>query len=80
MIIRINHNPTILELELLTWKQLHRMVTSHTDQYTKRLSSINLHDHTHQAKPKQLGVVPAPSNYPSAMIFGLDQDSIEEFD
>ena len=48
-IIRIKHNPTIVALELLTWKELHKMVTSHTDQYTKRLSCINLHDHTHQA-------------------------------
>ena len=49
MIIRVKHNPTILTLELLTWKELHKMVTSHTDHYTKRLSCINLHDHTHQA-------------------------------
>ena len=49
MIVRIKHNPTILSLELLTWKELHKMVTSHTDQNTKRLSCINLHDHTHQA-------------------------------
>ena len=49
LIIRIKHNPTIVALELLTWKELHKMVTSHTDQYTKRLSCINLHDHTHQA-------------------------------
>ena len=49
MIIRIKHNPTILALEVLTWKELHKMVTSHTDKYTKRLSCINLHDHTHQA-------------------------------
>ena len=49
MIIRIKHNPTILALELSTWKELRKMVTSITDQYTKRLSSINLHDHTHQA-------------------------------
>ena len=49
MIIRIKHNPTILALELLTWKELHKMVTSHTDQYTKRLSCINIHAHTHQA-------------------------------
>ena len=49
MIIRIKHNPTILALELSTWKELHKMVTSHTDQYTRRLSCINLHDHTHQA-------------------------------
>ena len=49
MIIRIKHYPTILALELSTWKELHKMVTSHTDQYTKRLSCIKLHDHTHQA-------------------------------
>ena len=49
MIIRIKHNPIILALEVLTWKELHKMVTSHTDKYTKRLSCINLHDHTHQA-------------------------------
>ena len=49
MIIRIKHNPTILALELLTWKELHKMVTSHADQYTKRLSCINLNDHMHQA-------------------------------
>ena len=41
MIIRIKHNPTIVALELLTWKELHKMVTSHTNQYTKRLSCIN---------------------------------------
>ena len=49
MIIRIKHNPTILALEISTWKEQRKMVTSHTDQYTKRLSCINLHDHTHQA-------------------------------
>ena len=49
MIIRIKHNPTILALELSTWKELHKMVTSNTDQNTKRLSCINLHDHTRQA-------------------------------
>ena len=32
------------------------MVTSHTYQYTKRLSCINLHDYTHQAKPNHLSV------------------------
>ena len=48
MIIRIKHKPTILALELSTWKELHKMVTSHTDQYTKRLSCIKIHDHTHQ--------------------------------
>ena len=48
MIIRIKHNPTILALELKK-KELRRMDTSHADQYTKRLSCINLHDHTHQA-------------------------------
>ena len=56
MIIRIKHNPTILALELSTWKELHKMVTSHTDQYTKRISCMNLHDHTHQAQPNHLGV------------------------
>ena len=56
MIIRIKHNPTILVLELSTWKELHKMVTSHTDQYTRRLSCVNLHDHTHQAKPNHFGV------------------------
>ena len=49
MIIRIKHNPTILALELSTWKELRDMVTSHTDQYTKKLSRINLHDQTRQA-------------------------------
>ena len=49
MIIRVKHNPTILALELSTWKELHKMVTSHTDQYTKKKSRINLHDHTRQA-------------------------------
>ena len=56
MIICIKHNPTILALELSTWKELRKMVTSHTDQNTKRLSGINLHDYTHQAKPNYLGV------------------------
>ena len=56
MIVRIKHNPTILALELWAWKKLRKMVTSHTDQYIKRLSCINLHDHTHQAKPNHLGV------------------------
>ena len=54
MIIRIKHNPTILALELSTWKELRKMVTSHIDQYTKRLSCINLHDHMHQANPNHL--------------------------
>ena len=49
MIIRIKHIPIILALELWAWKELHKMVTSHTDQYTKTLSCINLDDHTHQA-------------------------------
>ena len=49
MISRIKHNPTILALELWAWRELHKMVTSHTDQYAKRLSCINLHDHTPQA-------------------------------
>ena len=56
MIIRVKHKPTILALDLITWKELHKMVTSHTDPKTKRLSCINLHDHTHQAKPNQFGV------------------------
>ena len=51
MIIGVKHNPTILALELSTWKELRKMITSHTDQHTKRLACINLHDHTHQAKP-----------------------------
>ena len=49
MIIRSKLNPTILALELSTWKEIRKMVTSHTVQYTKRLSCINLHDHTHQS-------------------------------
>ena len=48
-IIRIKLNPNISALELSTWKELRKMVTSHTDQNTKRLSCINLHGHTHQA-------------------------------
>ena len=56
MIIPIKHNPTILALELWAWKELHRIVTSHTDQNTKRISFINLHDHTHQAKHNHLVV------------------------
>ena len=56
MIIRIKHKPTVLALELWAWKELRKMDTSHTDQYTRRLSGINLHDHTHQAKPNQFGV------------------------
>ena len=56
MIIRIKDNPTILALELWTWKELQKMVTSHTGQYTKKLSCINHHDHTHQAKPNHSGV------------------------
>ena len=55
MIILIKHNPTTLALELSTWKELRKMVTSHTDQYTKRLSCINTLDHTHQALPNHLG-------------------------
>ena len=55
MIIRIKHNATILSLELSTWKELRKMITSHTDQNTKRVSCINLHDHTYQAKPNHLG-------------------------
>ena len=49
MIKRIKHNPTILALQLSTWKELRKIVTSHTGQYTKILSCIKLHDHTHQA-------------------------------
>ena len=49
MIIRIKQNPTILDVDLWAWKELHKMVTSHTDQNTKKLSCTNLHDHTHQA-------------------------------
>ena len=56
MIIRVRHNPTILALDLSTWKELHKMVTSHTDQYTKRISCINLHDHTHQRNPTILAL------------------------
>ena len=56
MTIRIKHNPTILALELSTWKELCKMVTLHTDQYTKSLSCINLQDLTRQAKPNHLGV------------------------
>ena len=56
MIIRVKLIPTILALELITRQELHKMVTSHTDQYTKRLSCINLHDHTNKAKPNQFGV------------------------
>ena len=56
MIIRVKHNPTTLALELWTWKELHKMVSSHTDQYTKILSGINIHDHTHQAWRNHLGV------------------------
>ena len=48
MIKGIKHKPIILALELSTWKELHKMITSHTHQYTKRLTCINLHDHTHQ--------------------------------
>ena len=56
MINRNKHKPTIFALELSTWKELRKMVTSHTDQYTKRLSCINIHDYTHQAKSNHLGV------------------------
>ena len=49
LIIRIKNNPTILALELSSWKELHKMVTSHTDQNTKRSSCINLQDPMHQA-------------------------------
>ena len=56
MIIRIKHNPTNWALELSICKELRKMVKSHTAQYTKRLSCINLHDHTHQAWHNHLGV------------------------
>ena len=56
MIIRIRHNPTTLALDLSKWKELHKMVTSHTDQYTKRLSCINLHVSMHQAETNHFGV------------------------
>ena len=49
MIIRIKHNPTNLTVELWAWEELTKMATSHTDQYTKSLSSFNLLAHTHQA-------------------------------
>ena len=54
--IRIKHNPTIMALGLSTWKELHKMVKSHTDQNTKSLSCINLHDHPHQAYPTILAL------------------------
>ena len=56
MILGIKHNPTTLALGLSTWKELRKMVTSHTDPYTRRLSCINHHDYRHQAKPNHLGV------------------------
>ena len=37
MIKRIKHKPIILALELSTWKELHKMVSSHIDQYTKKI-------------------------------------------
>ena len=49
MIIRIKHKPTISAVELWACNELHKVVKSHTDQYTKIISCINLHDHTHQA-------------------------------
>ena len=48
MIIRIKHKTTILALESKTREELREMVTSHTNQYTKRSSCINFYDHTHQ--------------------------------
>ena len=54
--IRIKHNPTILAWELSTWKELRKMVTSHTDQNTKGLSCINLLNRMHQANPNHLSV------------------------
>ena len=56
MIIRIKHNPTILALELWAWKELHKMVTSHTDQYTKRLWCIILLDLRIKHKPTILAL------------------------
>ena len=56
MIIRIKQNPIILALELWALEELRKMVTSHTDQYTKRISCISLHDHTHQTYTNHLGV------------------------
>ena len=56
MIIRVKLNPNNLAMELSTWKELCKMVTSHLDQYTKRLSCINLLDQTHQAYSNHLGV------------------------
>ena len=44
-----------MALELGTWKEVHKMVTSHTDQNTKE-SCINLHDHTHQAYTNHIGI------------------------
>ena len=46
MIIRIKDNPNILALDFWAWKELHKLVTSHNDQYTKRLTCINFDDHT----------------------------------
>ena len=42
MIIPIKHNATILALELLTWKELRKMVTSHPYQYTKNYHASTL--------------------------------------
>ena len=42
MIIRIMHYPTILPLELSTWKELRKMVTSHPYQYTKNYHASTL--------------------------------------
>ena len=36
MIIRIKHNPTFFAFDLSIWKELHKMVTSHTDQNSKK--------------------------------------------
>ena len=54
MILRIKHNPTILALELSTWKELHKIVTSHTDQYTKKII-------THQPSPSYAASINQPS-------------------
>ena len=48
-------NPTILALELWKWRELHKMVTSRTDQYTKK-SCINFYVYAHQAYPNHLGI------------------------
>ena len=56
MIIRIKHNPTNLALDLSTWKELHKLATTHTEQYTKRLTCINFDDHTIKHNPTILAL------------------------